>query len=235
MFTRPVRFATVSCVVMVLLAAGCPAQTPGCETPILFQDVARASPVTVLSAAAEKLHGSVLAELWYGTREIELPAPSMTLNAILPLISPNLVCTSDNEVITIYDPDVKGSRENALNYEFQFFLMPRDVSQFSLLLRGRLAREPFLRKTSEKRLMTAPSGYLAYDRDSYPLREESLPNITARDLLRRVAQEQKIVSIVELQKPTAVSTHASSLEAAKLAWEFANRHWKLEPLRTQGE
>ena len=205
---------------LVYLAATsvCQAEAGPCTQQISLPELSgHQSLVKVATEASRLLHISVVAEIEVGT-EIDVPSGPTSIDDLLSSDGYGVHCFSVDKVIHIVASKVAKLDGNLLNYKFRYFEIPSDVDLFRISLRSRLDDEGFAVVGGDRKLIKPGSGYVAADASSFPLQAEELHEITARDLILKVATQQIITCVIEFPQN-------GSNERPENVWKFAKQHW----------
>ena len=204
----------------VLSTAFCEGQMPvDCTLQIpssLSREKMQLSRLFFETSQAERV--SIIAEINSGI-EVDIPTEAKSLMALVQLTDPSISCVKIDKVLYFASDKVVNRDGNLLNYRFAFFEVPSDLDHFRLLFRSRLNTEG-LHPPVARQLINPGSGYISWDAKLRPLRTEVLRDITARDLLVRVASEQPFVSVIEFSPPNPIQP-----QPTEKVWLFADQHW----------
>jgi hypothetical protein len=196
------------------------AEPEPCTKQISLLELAGGQPLANVAAEASRLlHISVVAEIEVRT-EIDVPSSSTNIDELLSSASSGLYCSSVDKVVHIVSSKVANLEGNLLNYKFRYFEIPSDVDHFRISLRARLDDEGFAHG-GDRQLIKPGSGYIAFDASSFPLQPEKLHEITARDLILRVASQQIITFVIEFPQ-------VESNERPQNVWRRAEQHWVID-------
>jgi hypothetical protein len=154
-----------------------------------------------------ELYGvSVVAELNEKPTNVDVPGGQIALQSALGYASTGYTVSCTGDTVRLFTPAVLKDATNPLNHKFAAFVVPADADGFVLMLKQQLKREGQLRTNpSGNRLNGGYSGFVGLDTSRHALRQETVENISARDLLLREASQANLIAIATTIKKGASS------------------------------
>ena len=167
---------------------------------------------------------SLIIEVDEPLKRIEIPSGKATLSQVATYFGglEKSACAGST-VFHLYTDKALRARDNALNFEFQYFEIPTDLDLFELDLRGRLREEPWRQAADGRQLIQPGQGYVSPDHERFALTTAVIRKATARQLLVRVATEQQLISLLVLP--------LREEGTAKANWAQADATWTLRAVR----
>lgn len=200
-------------IAVAVLGSGWPLYASGStcsDNPAIEQTAFNGTLRDYLIHIAEFYGVSVVAELKAAPTNVEIPGGQIALRSALSYASTGYTMSCTGNTVQLSTPASLKESTNPLNHKFNAFVVPADADGFVLMLNQQLKREQqFQRNSHSNSLNGGPSGFVGLETSRHALRQETVQDISVRDLLLREAAQAHIIAIATVNNRSVPSRTAS--------------------------